>query len=264
MRVIENFRDNYPEDPIRFWEFKEFEDKANDCLLFVGAWPDPEILPQPSSWPKYIFSTEEQTWPVDSTDSFLPHCDEIFTICPPRFTDRQKRKSAFFPLNPKYVPSDTEKTYDVIYTGLASGPHIQSAINIIKDYNYRFVSFANSPYVTDVNATYTEKLQIISQSKTAIIHNQTGSGPQLKSRPFEAGFCKTLMLVLRDEFNIIEDWFIPGVDFLYYEADNLKEMLDHVLNNYSDFQHIIDNAYTKCMNEYTTEEFIKKYIGFKQ
>jgi glycosyltransferase involved in cell wall biosynthesis len=263
MKVIENFKDNYNEDPIRFWNFNEFADTANDILLFVGSSPDLDILKEPSTRPKYFFSSEEQAWAIDGTDQYLPYCNTIFTICPPHFTGRQNRRSAFFPFNPKYIPNNADKKYDVIYTGLASGPHIEHALNIIKNYNYRFVSFGNGSNVTNSNATYIEKLQLIANTKVSIIHNQTQSGPQLKSRPFEAGFCRTLMLVLRDEYNIIEEWFTPDVDFIYYDNDNLKDTLDKILANFSDYQHIIDNAYRRCIQEYTTRSFIAKYIGFK-
>lgn len=263
MKVIENFKDNYNEDPIRFWEFDEFAEKANDSLLFIGSSPELSILQTPSDLPKFVFSSEEQAWPIDGTDQYLPFCNTIFTICPPHVTGRQNRKSAFFPFNPKYTPTDTDKKYDVVYTGLASGPHIEHALNVMKGYNYRFVSFANNSGVTNVNASYIEKLQVVANTKISIIHNQTKSGPQLKSRPFEAGFCKTLMLVLRDEYNILEEWFTPDVDFIYYDNDNLKETLDRVLASFSDYQHIINNAYNRCVQEYTTERFIEKYIGFK-
>ena len=264
MKVIENFKDNYQEDPIRYWEFTDFEERANDCVFFVGCHAHPEFIKQKFDVPKYYFASEEQVPVRDHwTEAYASECDMTFTICPPKFTNREKRTSSFFPFNPKYTPPDTPKIYDVIYTGLSDQPHVRPALDVIKHYNYRFTSFGSGPLITNTNVSYFEKLKLISQTKISIIHNMVYPFPQLKSRPFEAGFCKSLMLVLRDDYNIIEEWFTPDVDFVYYDTPTLKQTLDHILSNFSQYQHIIDNAFKKCNDEYTTERFIEKYIGFK-
>jgi len=124
----------------------------------------------------------------------------------------------FFPFNKDMIPEPTEKIYDVIYTGFANIPHVQELTSIISKFNYRFVSFSRQTgKETDINATYSEKLKLVAQSKCSIVHNLLSCGtPQLKSRPFESAFSKTLMLVLKDEYNVIEEWFTPGEDFIYY------------------------------------------------
>jgi hypothetical protein len=266
MRVINDFSKNYPEDPIRFWNFNEFEEKANECILFIGGWPHPHLIKENADVPKYFFSTEEQTWAIDGTDQFVPFVDQIFTITPPRFTNREKRTGVFFPFNKKYIPEITEKIYSVIYTGFHGGEaHINEIIDTITQVpNYRYTSFSGDPRVTNSNVMFLEKLKIISQTKVSVIHNVVNSSPQLKSRAFEAGFSRSLILAMKDEFGLIEDWFVPDVDFIYYEQGKLKEKLEQVLQNYDSYKHIIENAYIKCVNEYTTEKFVEKYIGWKK
>lgn len=272
MKVITNFSSNYLEDPIRFFNFEEFNDKSNDCLLFVGSYPDP-LIKQFSQFPKFLFSTEEQFNPEYpgndpfKTDTYVPYVDKIFTICDSKLTKREKRKNVFFPFNKSLIPELTEKKYDVIYTGFANIPHVQELTSIISKFNYRFVSFSKQTgKETNLNVTYKEKLKLISQSKTSIIHNLLSCGtPQLKSRPFEAAFSKTLMLVLKDDFNVIEEWFTPDEDFIYFNTQNeLEELIHETTQNYSNYLYIIENAYNKAINEYTTEKFIEKYIGFKK
>lgn len=261
MKVVNNTQDNYPEDPIRFFNFEEYEDRANDCQLFIGGWPHKSIWDE-SDVPKYFFSTEEQSWAQDGTDQFVPVVDKIFTICPPSVTGREKREAAFFPMNKALVPEQVDKKYDVIYTGYATGQHVEVILNVIRQFKYRFVSFEQKyGLVTDVGASYQQKLRLIADSRSCVVHNLTsGYSPQLKSRPFEAAFCQSLMLVKRDEWNIIEQWFEPNVDFFYYSnADELKMLIRYGYQH----QDVIAHAYEKAMNEYTTEKFIEKYIGWK-
>jgi hypothetical protein len=266
MQVIENFKDNYNDDPIRYWNFKEFEDKANDCILFVGAWPDPALIKQNFDVPKYFFSTEEQAKHDDGTDQFIPYVDKIFTICPKEITKREKRVNAFFPLNLNTIPENFDKDYDVIYTGLAGHGHVREIINVLPKYRYKLVSFGDfSGLTTDRNVSYSEKLKLIAKSRICLTHNLIATNtPQLKSRCFEAAFCKSLMLVLRDQYNIVSQWFEPNVDFLYFDTDNITEIIDSVLKNYSDYLPLIENAHNKAISKYTTEKFIEKYIGWKK
>jgi spore maturation protein CgeB len=272
MKVISNFTANYPEDPIRFFNFEEFEDRSNDCLLFVGCHPDSTIKDS-AEVPKFLFSTEEQYNPEYQnndpfkTDTYVPYVDKIFTICDSKVTKRQKRQNVFFPFNKSLVPEQTEKIYDVIYTGFANIPHVQELTSIISKFNYRFVSFSNQTgRETDINVSYVDKLKLVSQSKCSIVHNLLSCGtPQLKSRPFESAISKTLMLVLRDEYNVIEEWFTPGEDFIYFDTqEGLEELITETTQNYSNYIHIAENAYNKAINEYSTEKFIEKYIGFKE
>lgn len=265
MKVISNFSKNYDEDPIRFFNFEQYESVANDVTLFIGAHPHDSIF-ENSGDKKIFFSTEEQTWELDSTDKYLNHVEKILTICPSKLTKRDKREFVFFPFNKDLIPTEFEKKYDAIYTGYANGSHVEIILNSIRKFNYRYVSFSNIPGVTtDSNVTYSQKLNLISQSKCCVVHNLVSNNtPQLKSRPFEAAFCKSLMLVYKDSFNIIEDWFTPNEDFIYFENEReLTDIIFDVKNNCEKYQNIISNAFEKSLKEYTTEKFIEKYIGFK-
>ena len=264
MIVVGDLSSNYPEDPIRFFDFEKYSEKANDCILFFGARFNEGIY-KSSKFSKFYFSTEEQTWDKDTTDHILPYVDKIFTICPPSITGRDKRQSAFFPTNIKMVPISMEKKYDVIYTGYADAPHIDLILSAMQNFNYRFVSFKEGYPVTNTNTTYQEKLNLIANSKCCVVHNLTSTGtPQLKSRPFEAAFCKSLMLVYKDDFNIIEEWFTPDEDFLYFSTEEeLKNIISDALQNYERYSTIIYNAFNKAINNYTIEKFVEKYIGLK-
>ena len=82
--------------------------------------------------------------------------------------------------------------------------------------------------------------------------------PQMKTRSIEAAFNKTLSLVKKDPWNVIEHFFEPGVDFLYYESnEQLAPMIQEITENWDDYKHIVDNAYEKAVNNYTSQQMYK-------
>ena len=86
------------------------------------------------------------------------------------------------------------------------------------------------------------------------------SMPQLKSRLFEAAFCRSLILCLRDHWNLVEQFFTPGVEFVYYEKGRLSSTLREILRNYGDYALMIERAYERAVNNYTTEVFFDRYL----
>lgn len=262
IQVITNYQSNYPEDPVRFFNFEDYSENTTDAIIYVGAHPHESIYTQ-TEIPKYFLSTEEQTWDLDSTDKYVNSVEKIFTICDPKITGRQKREFTFFPTNKNLIPTTFEKLYEVVYTGYANAPHVSELLSVLKDYNYVFVSFSNeNPLVTHFHVDYKTKLDLISKSKITVVHNLTASyTPQLKSRPFEAAFGKSLILCKKDEWNIIETWFTEGEEFIYYSsAEELRTIIDDVLNNFEKYEEIVENAYNRAINEYTTEAFVKKHF----
>lgn len=84
--------------------------------------------------------------------------------------------------------------------------------------------------------------------------------PQLKSRIFEAAFCRSLILCKKDNFNVIEKYFIPGEEFVYYEEGKLVETVNKVLTNFDAYLSVIENAYNRAVKQYTTNAFFEKYL----
>ncbi|MCX6719147.1 MAG: glycosyltransferase, partial [Candidatus Taylorbacteria bacterium] len=84
--------------------------------------------------------------------------------------------------------------------------------------------------------------------------------PQQKTRLLEAAFCRSLILCRRDPFNIIERFFTPDKDFVYYEDGRLEEKLKEILANFDRYEIIIESAYQKALKEYTTYAFFQKYL----
>lgn len=162
---------------------------------------------------------------------------------------------------------------------------------------YAFISGSRDRRVTHYNVSYKDKMKILQKSKVSIVHNihwgdlattacktlvdsmkkesdafkkcsswynektQTWktTRPELKTRIFEAAASGCIPLVLKDEFDTVEDFFTPNKDFLYFELSNLDSILDEVINNYKNYMHIAYSAKEKC-KLYTDKEFSLRYL----
>jgi hypothetical protein len=81
--------------------------------------------------------------------------------------------------------------------------------------------------------------------------------PQIKSRIFEASIMRCIMLVYKDKYNIIEDYFEENTDFLYFENETqLNEIIEKILTNYDSYKYLAENAFNKTFNNYTTKNLV--------
>lgn len=210
-----------------------------------------------------------------------------------------KRVPIFFPFNEEDIPLPTVKNYDIIYAGHLVSSKLSEDIITMAKFNYRFVSNDNHQLVTNHKSGYAEKINLIAESKITLVHNllypnsthirkiwkyegwrnnyafhliprptqlwklltgQNGEVPQLKSRVFEAAFCHSLILCKYDHFNVIERYFEPEKEFAYYRQDNLERKISEILDNYHDYERVIERAYKRAISNYTTERFVENYL----
>jgi hypothetical protein len=262
IKVIKDFTHTYPEDPLRNINFENYVNEGKDCVLYISTGIPSKIVSD-TTVPKYWFNAEEQLYNYGlDLDKFASEVDEIFTILPDYITKRPKRRYVFFPTDPKVLDlteSEQNKSIPVIYTGGIYGPHLEEISNGVNKFNG--IVLSHIP-----NVSYIQKLNLVKKSKISICHNLLiplngkCSGPQLKTRCFEAAACKTLMLVLKDDYNIIEDWFKPNEDFIYYERGNLISTIKSCLEDYDKYTDLIESAHQKLMTKYTTSNFIERYL----
>jgi spore maturation protein CgeB len=245
----------------------------------------------------YLNIEEPNGFFVQPYDTYNTRFDKIFTICPyTRDWLNQKEKSnkrveTFYPIHKQYIPKKQEKIYDVIYAGSILDGWIKNIIVELKKYNSAIVSHSKSKLVTHYNLKNEKKLNIYAKSKMAIVHNclflsdahiqmimsqsdwnkneafkhiDKKVCPQLKSRLFEAAMTRNIILCKRDYWNIIERYFVPGEDFLYFDSDeDLNKLIQEISVNYYKYEHIAENAFNKFFDKYTTDNFvdiIKSYI----
>ena len=240
-----------------------------------------------------IFDKIFNLYPINYPRNFESKFDKILTICPytadyiNKNTVKKKREFIFFPFNSNFIFKE-KKYIDVIYTGTIYGNFLENISKIISNYTYRIVSFSNNKYVTDKNISYKKKIKLIASSKISLIHNLLFLNdaqlkhikkykdlknnkalkfinkrivPQQKSRMFEAAFSKTLMLVKKDPWNIIEYFFTPNKDFLYFEKEkDLPKLINRILKNYDLYKPMVNSAFKKAKKNYTVKAFYKKYL----
>ena len=207
-------------------------------------------------------------------------------------TNSIKYKSIFYPFNKSNIPNIFDKKYDVCYHGGLHGNYHLECLKIMRRFNYRYMSMThgingltsgNLGYTTNLNLSNQEKLNLIAECKISICYNyfsvRDGNDasniknrtdwfkneafkhiddlkiiPQIKSRLNEAAMARTLNLVQKDPWNVVENYYIPDVDFVYFDSnEELEEKIRQILSNWDDYQQMIENAYQKSLN-YTTEK----------
>lgn len=217
-----------------------------------------------------------------------------------KLTNSNKYKTINYPFSHKDIPNKQEKIYDVCYHGGLHGNEYLRCLDIMKKFHYRYITMTrginsltqnNLHLATNLDLSNQDKLNLISRCKISICYNLVYINndniifniknrekwfdneafrhiddlkiiPQIKSRLNEAAMCRTLNLVKKDPWNVVERYYTPNVDFVYFESnDELEDKISDILNNWGDYQSYIENAYNKSLN-YTAKEIynnIKEY-----
>lgn len=196
--------------------------------------------------------------------------------------------------NTKYHLSN-EKEYSACYIGGLHShiPHnlfFEIASEVSQIPNSRIVSYTSHPIVTDHNVNYFKKLEINSKTKISVVANllqqtsdatrqansiaqlpnykeneafkliEYGLMPQIKNRVIEAAAMKSLVLVMYDEWNVIEHFYSPNTHFLYFNKGELKARILECLDNWDYCEKIIENMYNHYLSNYTMEKFYEKHL----
>lgn len=204
---------------------------------------------------------------------------------------------ASHPFNEDEIVSEEQvKEYDILYWGGIHHDIHKKIVSTISNYKYNFLTLGApywglqdigcSKFITDVSIPRREMWSLIRKTKINIIvnllflkpveidnikglgdwekneafsHLESGTIPQQKTRAIESAVNKCLMLVRRDPWNVIEQWFEPDVDFIYYnDEDDLANKINEVLLDWDSYSSIIENAFQKVVSNYTTEKFINR------
>tara|TARA_R110000824_G_scaffold119818_1_gene274194 strand:+ start:9664 stop:10653 length:990 start_codon:yes stop_codon:yes gene_type:complete len=209
----------------------------------------------------------------------------------------------FVPVDKKYIIDDkVEKEHDVIYWGGVHGEDHKSLLDTISKFKYNFFTLGPQEwgkgqephyykYITHLNSPRPEMWEVLKKTKInvcmniihlkeeqkrniksiarweeneAFSHIDEGIIPQMKTRSVESAISRTLMLVKRDPWNVVENWYEPDKEFLYYDNnEELEDKIKDVLNNWPEYQHIVENAFNKVVNNYTCEDLVAQMAGGK-
>lgn len=268
-----------------------FDPKYNDKPRYVLNLEEPNFCTDPQG-PHAKLATGIGWVPEDRatekiTEDKAP--DKVFTLCPYTAEAVENREAVFFPFNPEYIPEFENKEIDFVYAGSVPR-HVNLAelgeITRKNGRTFAYVSWSNGN-VRDA-FTYEQKLSWYGKSKLSIVqctssavgheprykafynadknrafdHLDKGILPQIKSRVFESAFSKSIMLVKKDPWNVIENFFTPDEDFFYFDSpQEFEELSERLLNDYESYKYIAENAYDKAINNYTVKHFVEKYLS---
>jgi hypothetical protein len=307
----------YTQDPTRYLNLERFSVSCSDFVLIEAGFEKANL------WDHYGYRGEDlkkllkrkivrlefeepnKFFIGDNPAEYEKYFYKVFSLCP--YTcdwinsqnANKTRVPIFFPFNEEYIPKESDKIFDIIYSGHIVSKTLLSELFEISKFNYRFVSNSKHPLVTNTSASYEEKMKLVSQTKITLVHNilypkiyhilnvwrvknYKSNGafalipkwynfwkiitdknivvPQLKSRVFEAAFGRSLILCKKDHFNVIERYFEPEREFVYYEEGRLGEKIKEILLDFGKYEKVIDNAYKKAVENYTVEKFVDKYL----
>lgn len=215
--------------------------------------------------------------------------DEVYTICPHTIEWHKTQfegpsyKYIFHPFDGSYSPKDYEKDADVCYFGGVHGPDHQEMVDVMTQFDYRLISMISGELVTHHDVPHRTKLDLVAKTKISLccnllpledIHigfikqyprwdkNEAFShvdkriAPQYKCRAAEAAFCRSLLMVKRDPWNLIEHYFVPDEEFIYFDSkEDLTEKITEVLANYDKYEGMIEKAHQRSLN-YTSKPLV--------
>jgi len=147
-------------------------------------------------------------------------------------------------------------------------------------------------YATDTNLGFRKKIELVASSKISICYNLVhvmsdqieriikyralgrneafstvgfwNVMPQFKTRMHEAALSKSINLVRRDQWNVVERFYKPNVDFIYFETESeLPRVIDAILSKWDSdhIQGIVESAYQR-VKRYSTANFVRDLEAF--
>ena len=85
--------------------------------------------------------------------------------------------------------------------------------------------------------------------------------PMLKGRVSESALCRSLMLVHKDDWNVIEMFFKPDEHFIYFDnADDLRNKITDCLNNWEWCKNLAENAYNEYVKNHCSQAFYERFL----
>jgi hypothetical protein len=222
--------------------------------------------------------------------------DYIFSICPytnnylnNRFNTK-KYINTYFPTELSGLPEiPSVKDIPVFYTG-----HNFTDVKAIRMINEILESTITTGKYNNIkkamesrsSAAYYEKMKILSRTKIALVHNTLKSlyncyrtdplfddtiantylpwnsdksdeeVPQIKSRMFEAAIMKCILLVYKDKYNLIEQYYTEGVHFVYFNSvAQALALIKDIHENPAKYNILAENAHIITKTKYTTGAF---------
>jgi hypothetical protein len=284
---------NYGYDPARYLGLEKYIEDLSNVTIYIG-YNDPKIIQNDTKKVRLNLETPNHLYVLDCAKEAEQY-DLILHLCPYTCNylnekyNTSKFKPTFFPID-NYECKQQDRTIPVFYTG-----HLIHSLPIFHVINNELEKRLGSAQLqslrSNISATnyngYVAKLNLLNQTKICISHNVLSPAhtipnfnaykndllaikhlpwhinggnelPQLKSRIFEGALMGCILLVYKDEYKVIEKYFVEGQDFIYFtDSIDLTNKIDHILKNYDTFLPMIQSAQRKVKENYSSSAFIQ-------
>jgi hypothetical protein len=283
-------------DTILFWgwnsvERMDIQEQYEQCnkKIFINTGQPCDIINGPMDILKQSY--------FDEVFTICPYTAHVLNTTPNKISDTIYTPICF-PFREKHFNkyksiTIADKEKDAIYYGNLHHSLYYDLIKSISKFNYAFstISYHNqseemTKLITHFNLSSEDKWDLLSKSKISVGFNllfinpthisnlkmisnieafkniditfKSRIMPQMKTRMVESAACKTLMLMYKDDWNVIEEWFEPNKHFLYWESfEELESLIEDITNNYEKYWHIVEAA-NEHVQQYSIENLMKK------
>tara|TARA_R110000787_G_scaffold14880_7_gene45787 strand:- start:85 stop:1038 length:954 start_codon:yes stop_codon:yes gene_type:complete len=270
------------------------DENSDEVLMNGSAWIYEHQLKEPykdykrrcllALWSPCEFTSNTGYYHFDHYDFFT----DVYCVCP--FTCKfmnehygyEKFKYIPYPFTNRSVSEFGNYDADCSWMGSIHGQDHISAVETMLNFEYKFLTSQRNTWMrhslefnacTHVMLPNDEKLVELSKSRSSLSFNMIymspsskrndfqaferfdeGIMPQFKVRNHEIASSKSLLLVKKDPWNLIEDFYKPEKEFIYFENfDELHDIIKDVSENFENYENIIESAYTRS-RDYTAEK----------
>jgi hypothetical protein len=291
-----NFEQNYGFDPVRFFRFERFLSKLNGITLYYGFGTptttndsNKKVLIDLET-PNFLYKEDRYT--PEEFDAIFMLCPYSSKYLNWKYKTN-KFHTMWFPIDlpPELTLPDGERILPVYYTGssMIGNPILQMIDRVLIKYLGSSRDVITAHISANDYSGYLEKLRILGMTKICIAHNVLHYNerlpnyihkymdssyspflpwhgkpfhdvtylPQLKSRIFEGALMGCVLLVFKDEYKTIEQYFEENKDFVYFDSEqDLDEKINRILQNYESYIPMAKSAQQKVFQFYGVEQFI--------
>ena len=241
-------------------------------------------------WSPCEFTAKSGYYHFDHYDFF----DDVYCVCPLtcRFMNKHFGYEKFhytpYPFTNYSVKDFYNYDSDCCWVGAVHGDDHIKGLEGLFNFDYKFITtlkntWMRHPYEfqkhTHLGLSSEDKLIEMSKCRSSLSFNMIymspasqsndfdvfehfdrGIMPQFKVRTHEITSSKSLMLVKKDPWNLVEDFYEPDKEFIYFETfPELQERIQDIKDNFDSYKNIIEKAYERSY-DYTVEKiypFIK-------
>ena len=222
--------------------------------------------------------------------------DDVFCVCPftCQFMNEHFGYEKFHYIPYPFTNYSVKEFYnydsDCSWMGSVHGQDHILGLETLFKFNYKFLTsqkntWMRHPYefqkCTHVDLSPEDKLVELSKCRSSLSFNmiymspasqkndfkaferfEQGIMPQFKVRTHEITSSKSLMLVKKDPWNLVADFYTPDEEFIYFnDFIDLEAKINDLINNFDNYKNIIEKAYNRSQ-DYTVEK-IYPYLKTK-